>query len=121
MPKVVHFEIGVDNPKRAIKFYEKAFGWKVHKWDGPMDYWLIQAGDEDEPGIDGAFSAREPNSIITNTIGVDDVDKSIEKILSAGGEIIYEKQAIPGVGYLAYFKDTEGNIYGIMSDDPDAI
>lgn len=120
MPRVVHFEIGVDDPVRAIEFYEKAFGWKVQKWDGPMDYWLISTGEEGEPGIDGAFTRRTPMTMATNTIGVCDVDKYIEKIKKAGGEIILGKQAITGVGYLAYFKDPEGNVYGIISDDPDA-
>jgi predicted enzyme related to lactoylglutathione lyase len=27
---------------------------------------------------------------------------------------------VPGVGWLAYFKDTEGNIFGIMQNDPNA-
>jgi predicted enzyme related to lactoylglutathione lyase len=27
---------------------------------------------------------------------------------------------IPGVGWLAYCKDTEGNVFGIMQDDPQA-
>jgi predicted enzyme related to lactoylglutathione lyase len=28
--------------------------------------------------------------------------------------------AIPGVGWLCYFKDTEGNIFGMMQNDPAA-
>lgn len=31
MAKMVHFEIGIDDPERAIKFYEKVFGWKMSK------------------------------------------------------------------------------------------
>ena len=27
------------------------------------------------------------------------------------------KTAVPGVGYLAYFADSEGNVPGIMQDD----
>ena len=37
MARVVHFEIHADDPERAAKFYEAAFGWSVSKWDGPMD------------------------------------------------------------------------------------
>ena len=59
MPRVVHFELSADDPERAIKFYENAFGWKTEKWAGPMDYWLIMTGPEDEPGIDGGLSKRE--------------------------------------------------------------
>jgi predicted enzyme related to lactoylglutathione lyase len=28
MPKIMHFEIAADDPKRAMTFYEKVFGWK---------------------------------------------------------------------------------------------
>ena len=28
---------------------------------------------------------------------------------------------IPGVGWLAYAKDTEGNIFGMMQNDPSAV
>jgi len=54
MSKVIHFEIHADDPQRAIRFYSSAFGWKIDRWGGPMDYWLVTAGAEGEPGINGA-------------------------------------------------------------------
>ena len=36
------------------------------------------------------------------------------------GKIIVPKAAIPGVGWFAYFADTEGNVSGIMQSDPEA-
>ena len=30
------------------------------------------------------------------------------------------KMAVPGVGWLAYVKDTEGNLFGLMQADPGA-
>jgi len=85
-----------------------------------MEYWLITAGDKDEYGIDGAFSRRSPENIITDTFGVDDVDEYMEKIEKAGGKLLTPKMPIPGVGYFAAFRDSEGNNYGIMEDDSDA-
>ncbi len=38
MSRVVHFEIHADDPERAAKFYERALGWTISKWDGPVDY-----------------------------------------------------------------------------------
>jgi predicted enzyme related to lactoylglutathione lyase len=32
MPRVVHFEIPADDTGRAVKFYQKVFGWKIEKW-----------------------------------------------------------------------------------------
>jgi len=121
MPRVVHFEIVADDAERISKFYEKVFDWKVQKWDGPMDYWFLMTGDEKEPGIDGAFGMRQSSDDMTiNTIDVDDIDKYVKLVEENGGEIVRSKQVIPGVGYLAYFKDTEGNLWGMMHSDPDA-
>ena len=45
MNRPIHFEIPVEKPERAIKFYEKVFGWKFERWNGPMEYWNISTGD----------------------------------------------------------------------------
>lgn len=122
MLRVTHFEISVDDPERAIKFYTDAFGWKVKKWEGPMDYWLITTGPKDQPGIDGGLMKREhPGASTTNTIDVPSVDEFISKITEAGGKIVAPKQSIPGVGYFAYCQDTEGNTFGIMEEDTSAL
>ena len=121
MPRIIHFEIAVDDPDRAIKFYKSAFGWKIEKWEGPMEYWLIYTGDEKEPGIDGALQHRKDALQPTiNTVGVENLDDYIKKIQKAGGKITTPKTAIPGVGWFAHAEDTEGNIFGIMQEDPDA-
>mgnify|MGYP003565866863 CR=1 FL=1 len=110
MPKINHFEINADNPQRAIKFYENAFGWKIEKWDGPIEYWIIQAGDEDEPGINGGLQKREnKEDKILNYIGVKSVEETVKKIKTSGGKILKEKTSIPSVVYYSTFIDTEGN------------
>jgi predicted enzyme related to lactoylglutathione lyase len=121
MPRVVHFEINADDPERALRFYERVFGWEFTKWEGPMDYWLIKTGEEDEPGIDGGLMQRQdPNAGVIDTINVPSVDAYVKKVQENGGEIVQPKTAVPGVGYVAYFKDTEGNPFGIMESDESA-
>lgn len=121
MPRVIHFEIAVDNPERAVAFYRDTFGWKIEKWAGPMDYWLITTGAPDEPGIDGAFTSRaDARAPIVNTISVPSVDEFQTKITAAGGKVLMPKGAIPGVGYFALCQDTEGNPFGIMQSDMNA-
>jgi len=117
MPRIIHFEINADDPKRATEFYKKVFGWKVKKWEGPTDYWLVTTGDEKQPGIDGAIMERMKKATTINTIDVPSVDEFIKKIEKARGKPVSEKTVIPGVGYFAYCKDTEGNIFGIMQAD----
>ena len=119
MARLVHFEMNVKDIHKTISFYEDVFGWRFQKWDGPMDYWLIMTGDENEPGIDGGLGyAEEGFPKVINTIDVDDIDGVIKKVKGKGGEIVRAKHAVPGVGWLAYFKDSEGVMFGIMQNDP---
>lgn len=121
MPRVVHFEIVGDNPEYLAKFYTDVFGWKVKKWEGPMEYWLIQTGEEDEPGIDGGLGKRtEPGESTTNTVDVEDVDAFVAKIEQSGGKVVKSKHAVPGVGWMAYCADPDGNLFGMMQSDPEA-
>jgi uncharacterized protein len=126
MPRPIHFEIHADNPSRAVKFYESLLGWQFTKWEGPMEYWLIKTGSAGTPGIDGGLVKRmgaEPTegaavNAYVCTVDTDSVDQTIEKLTALGGRLAVPKMAVPGVGWLAYGKDSEGNILGFMQADP---
>lgn len=121
MSRVVHFEIPADDPDRAQKFYSGVFGWKINKWQGPVDYWLVMTGDSIKPGIDGAITRRqEPVTAVANTVDVPSVDDIAEKVISNGGKVVTPKMAVPGVGYMCYCRDTEGNTFAIMKEDKSA-
>jgi len=121
LPRVIHFEIAADNPERAVKFYQKVFGWKIEKWAGPVDYWLVTTGENKEPGINGAITEKSDYvTATTNTISVASFEDAVKKIEEAGGKQLMPKTAVPGIGYMTYCKDTEGNVFGIMQNDPSA-
>ncbi len=120
MPKVVHFEIPAENPERAGEFYKKVFGWKIEKWGGPIDYWLVTTGADEEPGINGAIHENKTFRSVVNTIAVDSVDDSLEKVKQAGGKVLIPKGAVAGLGYVAFAEDTEGNAFGVLQSDPSA-
>lgn len=121
MSRVTHFEIPADDPERAIKFYETVFGWTIEKWGHPIEYWLIMTGPEDQPGIDGGLTRREDPEIgVENIIDVSNLEESLENVTGNGGKVIRPKIPVPGVGWVAYIKDTEGNIFGLMESDPEA-
>ncbi len=117
MSRVVHFEIGAVDTDKIIKFYKDVFGWEITKWDGPMDYWVISTGDENSTGINGGIFKSKGEAVTTNSISVDNIDNYIAKIESNGGTITVPKMVIPGVGLLAYFKDVEGNLFGVIQPD----
>lgn len=121
MPRVVHFEIAAREPERTAEFYSTVFGWKIQKWEGPEDYWLVTTGSHSRPGIDGGISS--PNGLFTgyvNTVEVPVIDDYIILINKSGGKVLTDKMTVPGVGYLAYCKDPEGNIFGIVQPDESA-
>lgn len=127
MSRVVHFEIHADDPARAAEFYTKVFGWKIVKWEGNLDYWLITTGDDKEPGINGALMKRQgrkyPDMAVIGyvcTVQVDNIDEYMKKAEKSGGVNAVPKNTIPGVGYVAYFQDTEGNVFGIHQEDRSA-
>jgi predicted enzyme related to lactoylglutathione lyase len=116
--RVIHFEIPVDEPQRAVAFYEAAFGWRIAKWDGPEDYWSVKTGEG--PGINGALLPRGTVTATTNTIGVEDLDLAISKVEKHGGTVIVPTMVIPAVGRFCYARDTEGNMFGLIQHDPEA-
>lgn len=126
MRRVVHFEIHAAEPARAIAFYSRVFGWEFTPWGGA--YWIIRTGPGDQAGIDGGLVPRrgsppaegQPVNAFVCTISVASVDATLEQALASGGAVAVPKMAVPGVGWLAYVKDTEGNILGLMQDDRSA-
>jgi len=121
MGRVIHFEIPAVKTERAVKFYEQAFGWKVEKMAGPMEYWLLTTGSDKEPGINGAIMSVDGTIKQTvNTIDVKNLAGAAKKVIAAGGKRVSPDQVVPGVGYFAYFADTEGNPFGLMQNDPKA-
>ncbi len=127
MPRPIHFEIHAADPPRAIAFYTALFGWKFEQWAG-QPYWLVMTGDKTTPGIDGGLLPRRGpapadmaavNAFVC-TIDVPDVDASSKRVVELGGTIALPKMPIPTVGWLAYGKDTEGNLFGMMTMDANA-
>lgn len=121
MDKVVHFEIPTDDLERAKGFYGDVFGWDVVTIPD-MDYTTATTTPVDEQtmmpteagGINGGLmkrSADTPAPVIT--VGVDSIDRSLERVTKSGGTVITPRTPIPDMGAFAYFKDTEGNVLGL--------
>jgi predicted enzyme related to lactoylglutathione lyase len=122
MPRPIHFEIHADDMDRAQAFYEAMFGWTFNSW-GDGSYRLVRTGEG--PGIDGGMMRRhgpapqggEPVNAWVCTVDVDDLDAFVARAGANGGSVALPRMAVPGVGWLAYVKDSEGNIVGLMQAD----
>lgn len=123
--KLTHFAIYIDDIDRAKSFYRDVFEWGFQSY-GPDDFLQIKSDDSESGELIGALQSRKyaplPEKIIgfECTIQVPDVAAVIEKAEAGGGTILMPKTAIPGVGWLTKFRDTEGNIVCAMQSDGEA-
>ncbi|MBI5221317.1 MAG: VOC family protein [Candidatus Magasanikbacteria bacterium] len=128
--RVAHFEIHSSQPEKTAEFYTAVFGWEIKKWEGgQFEYWMVMTGGKDEAGgINGGLTRRKGNppedgagvSGYVCTVVVDNYDAYAQKILSAGGTIALPKMAIAGMAWQGYFKDNDGNIFGLHQADEKA-
>ncbi len=128
--RVVHFEIHAADPHRAINFYQQVFGWEFPQWMDNPPYWGVMTATEGstEAGINGGLMLRHGaaptegaavNAFVC-TVQVDSYDSIHHKIVKAGGLIALPKFAIPGMAWQGFYKDTEGNIFGVSQPDANA-
>ena len=117
MNQLTHFAIHASNVKRAATFYEKIFNWKCAGYGEPgvTDEEFVQIFGEDRK-LYGAIQARKFNPLQTDILGfecsieVSDVQTIAPAVESAGGKIVMNRRAIPGVGWIVKFLDPEGNL-----------
>ena len=123
--KPIYFDFTVKNLPEAKCFFEHVFDWRFEKFPMPYDYYRIQAGSEDEPGIDGGIGAiadtttAEEKPLTQVTIPVLNLDECIARIEEAGGKIIEPKMPIPGIGWFAACAEPGGLLFGIIEADPE--
>ena len=130
---IVHFEIPADQPERAAKFYRELFGWDVSRWEGsegsggPAEYWMVRTvptnadGQPSRPGVNGGLMRRMfPGQAPVNYINVANVDEFVGKAERLGAKVLMGKHPVPGMGWVAQFADTEGNVFAIWENDAKA-
>ena len=128
MGRVTHFEIHATDPARSIRFYKELFGWTFDAWGPPGTYWLITTGDAKEPGINGGLVPRrgakatdgQPVNAFVCTAEVKSAKESLARAIALGGTEAVALMPIPGMGWLGYVKDPDGNLLGMMQPDPTA-
>ena len=55
---------------------------------------------------------------VVNTVGVASLEETVAAAAANGGEVIEARIPVPGIGLLAYLKDTEGNVFAALQPDP---
>ena len=116
MLKIVHFEIPADDTGRAQGFWAELFGVQWQSYDGPTEYHMFDNGDQTGGGLMPRQQGQDGLAVYFNT---DDIDASRAKAQQLGGSV-EEKQPVPGMGWFAHAKDTEGNQFSFWQSDENA-
>lgn len=129
MNRIVHFEIHAQDMDRMQKFYQDVFGWEFQVMGEEYGHYrvIVTGTAEDNKrmegiGINGGMAPRKgglpvdgaPVNSFVSIIGVTNIDETIAKLEQAGATVALAKMDMQGVGLLAYYKDPEGNIFGII-------
>lgn len=126
MPQVAHFAINADDVNRALRFYEKVFGWKFQAYGPPGFYMVDERSAKTTVALRGSLQKRReivpgvPMRGFECTISVDDIQSTRSVIEKNGGKIVMPICILAGVGQLLFFQDPEGNIAGAMQYDSEA-
>ncbi len=116
---VVHWELLSKDPAKVSAFYAELFGWTIqHRPE--LNYRIVETGSQG--GINGGIMRPECEGTwpgnMTVYIAVDDLAAYRKRIVAAGGKILVEEQAVPGMGALSLFADPDGRMMGLWKSNP---
>ncbi|MFE4949508.1 VOC family protein [Leifsonia sp. NPDC056665] len=126
---VVHFEIHAVEPQRLMDYYTGLLGWTFTRF-GEMPYWAIDTGEgaiavgAAGNGINGGLTQRmgpapaldAPISGANIVVGIDgNVDELYRRGLDLGGTEALPPDDMLSIGRVAYLRDPEGNVFGMIS------
>lgn len=112
--RLVHFELPAKDSARSKEFYGSLFGWQFQSY-GEVDYHMTQFDDQTGGAISGGEDASAPRIYFD----VDDIDQATARVRELGGKA-EAKQPVPGMGWYAACKDTEGTSFSIWQGDESA-
>lgn len=118
MNPVVHFEIPVEDLKRAKTFYQNLFGWQMFDFD--EESVMTSTTETDEKGtplnpgaINGSIYFTDKPRTTNIVIDVDDIHSHIKKIEQIGGKLVDDVVPVADMGMYARFSDPDGNLIGL--------
>jgi predicted enzyme related to lactoylglutathione lyase len=124
--KPAYFDLTVRDLGASRVFFEKVLGWRFAKFEMPYEYYRIQAGPADEPGIDGGIGAvkdtplSEGRPMTQVTVPVANLDEVVARVIAAGGRVVEPRMPIPGIGWYATCAEPGGLKFGLIQADESA-
>ena len=115
--KIVHFELPAKDADRSSGFWSSLFGWKFAGSEVPdMDYRMVQVSPDQGGAV---YPSEQGGSGVIIYFDTEDIDASVAKVRELGGEA-EDKAPVPGHGWFAVCRDTEGNAFRLWQGDTSA-
>jgi len=100
MYQLTQIQIPSDMPINAMAFYNQVFGW-TFQLIGQTTFLSVTDQEEASP---------------FQVVHLEDEGDG-DQIQLEGGEIVIPKTAVPGIGWLAYFRGPDQHIFSLMQPD----
>jgi uncharacterized protein len=114
--QVVQVEIPADDTGKGREFWGSLFGWEFQAAQGPFEYHMTQISEQ----MGGAITSMEPGKQgLRVYFDVGEINAGAARVKELGGEA-EEPRPVPGMGWFAVCKDTQGNDFGLWQHDPSA-
>jgi uncharacterized protein len=108
---VSYVELNSPDLGRTTAFFEDVFGWEPQPF-ATSDYLVAPHGDA--PGVDaGLLASRDGAPRTVPILRVDSIEAVRGPLESAGGTVVVEPFAFPGVGRGCYCTDPAGLLFGL--------
>ena len=103
------------NREASWKFYRSVFGWEILDSGPDMGhYGMATLGGRPVAGIgEPPAEAGNPPPAWTTYLATDDVDKTVEAVQAAGGQVLMPPMDVGGAGRMAMAADPTGAVFGL--------
>jgi len=112
--KISYVQIPAADVSESADFYETVFGWNIRRRDGGRI-----AFDDTTGEVSGVWLTDRPPSVepgLLMYMNVEDVQRALEKIVEAGGEIVTPLTPQGEGEAFATFRDPAGNVLGVFHE-----
>jgi uncharacterized protein len=110
---ITYMHIPAADVRAAAAFYRDVFDWRSHNPDSDRPGFETPNGRLGGAWMSDQTPSREPG--LLPYIYVDDVDGTVEKIRSHGGEIVTDPHPV-GTLIVVEFRDPAGNVMGLWHE-----
>lgn len=116
-------ELHVQDPVRALAFYNGLFGWRSEEMPAPgMTYWVlsVEEGDQQDASFGGVapLQAGQHKARWMPYFAVADADDIARAVEEGGGSVLMPAADVPEVGRMAWLADSCGAEFAVLKPNP---